>query len=83
MSLRLVSVPPLDEDLEELLWLIRSSPGPIRPPCLDYEATDYQIHPCDQCETWWAEVVRDERGQRVVREWHNPACEVLHEIEWD
>ena len=55
----------------------------VFPPCLDYDATDYQIHPCPKCESWWAEVVRDTNGQLVVREWHESSCEVLHEIEWE
>ena len=74
---------PPPEDVADILSVIRSSPPPVTPPCLDYDATDYQIHPCDKCEKWWAEVVHDSLGQLVVREWHEGSCEVLHEIEWE
>jgi len=77
----LESVPP-PEEVAELLSVIRPH-RPVRPPCLDYDPTDYQIHPCDKCEKWWAEVLYDSRGHLVVREWHESSCEVLHEIEWD
>ena len=75
------SVPPSQDD-DDLLSVIKPR-WPLRPPCLDYDATDYQIHPCDKCEMWWAEVVKDSRGQIVVREWHESGCTVLHEIDWD
>ena len=79
--MHLESVPPPVEgtDLDSVISPHRG----VRPPCLDYDATDYQIHPCDKCEKWWAEVVHDSRGRVVVREWHESSCEVLHEIEWD
>jgi hypothetical protein len=81
--MHLESVPPL-EDVADAHSVINSpSHRPVRPPCLDYDPTDYQIHPCDTCEKWWAEVVRDFRGHLVVREWHEESCEVLHEIEWE
>ena len=75
------SVPP-PEDADDLVSVI-SPRWPPRPPCLDYDATDYQIHPCDKCDMWWAEVVHDPDGNLVVREWHESSCEVLHEIDWD
>ena len=80
--MQLHSVPP-PEDVAELISVLRTSHRPARPPCIDYDAADYQIHPCDKCEKWWAEVVHDSRGHLVVREWHESSCEVLHEIEWD
>ena len=76
----LESVPPPAES-DELLSVITPR-WPVRPPCLDYDATDYQIHPCDKCEMWWAEVVQDSQGNIIVREWHESTCEVLHEIDW-
>lgn len=54
----------------------------VIPPCVDYDATDYQIHPCPRCGKWWAEVVRDSHGRLVVREWHESSCEVLHHLDW-
>ena len=54
---------------------------PVRPACLDYDPTDYQIRPCEKCGTWWAEIVREPSGRQVVREWHDPSCPVL--LEWE
>ena len=79
--MHLKSVPPPEDAVDPMS--VPSSNWPVRPPCLDYDPTDYQIHPCDKCEKWWAEVVHDSRGHLVVREWHESSCEVLHEIEWD
>jgi hypothetical protein len=75
------SVPPLD-DIADLLLVIAPR-ATVRPPCIDHDASDYQIHPCDKCEKWWAEVVHDSRGQLVVREWHESSCDVLHDLEWE
>jgi hypothetical protein len=78
----LESVPPL-EDVAELLKVMTSQQLPVRALCVDHDATDHQIHPCDRCEKWWAEVVHDSRGRLVVREWHEGSCEELLELEWE
>jgi hypothetical protein len=75
------SVPPL-EDVADLVAVI-SPHTAVRLPCLDHDASDYQIHPCDKCDKWWAEVVHDSRGRLVVREWHSRPCGVLHQLEWE
>ena len=75
------SVPPL-EVVADLLAVNRPH-ATVRVPCLDHDASDYQIHPCDKCDKWWAEVVHDSRGRLVVREWHSRSCDVLHPLEWE
>lgn len=40
---------------------------------LDYEAADRPV-PCATCLHWHSDVVRDETGLRVLREWHHPDC---------
>ena len=81
LAIYVKSVSPLD-DIADLLPAI-GPPASVRLPCLDHDASDYQIHPCDRCEKWWAEVVNNSRGQLVVREWHESSCNVLHELEWE
>jgi len=68
--------PPEDADTQ-----LGARQLPSRPPCLDYDPADLQIRPCDRCNEWWAEVVRDPTGRQVVREWHAQDCPVL--IEWE
>jgi hypothetical protein len=82
LPVQLRSVQP-PEDVAELISVFTTSHRPARPPCIDHDVTDYQIHACDKCEKWWAEVVHDSRGRLIVREWHEGSCEVLHEIEWE
>ena len=40
---------------------------------LDYEASDWPV-PCATCLHWHSDVVLDETGLRVLREWHHPDC---------
>ena len=79
MELPVVSVTP--DAGATVTALIQTRHRPVRPPCLDYDPNDYQIHPCEKCGTWWAEIVREPSGHQVVREWHDPSCPVL--LEWE
>lgn len=60
-----------------------SSRSPIRPGpyadtlsmvSVDFDPTDLRVTPCAQCRSWWVEVVRDDDGAVLVREWHEPTC---------
>jgi hypothetical protein len=40
----------------------------------------YAIWPCTDCLPWHAEVVIDEDGDVLVREWHAVACQSFQEL---
>jgi hypothetical protein len=47
--------------------------------CVDLAAFDedgepYEIRACNSCLPWHAEVVRDDDGDILVREWHAVEC---------
>lgn len=50
---------------------------PVPPPYVDFDPADYIIRPCAQCTSWWAEVVHQDAGMQVVREWHDRDCPAL------
>jgi len=41
----------------------------------DDKGEPYEIHSCDHCLPWHAEVHIDDDGQIFVREWHAVECE--------
>lgn len=47
---------------------------------IDFDPVDLQISECPRCEWWWAELVNDEDGLLVLREWHEARCP--HSFEW-
>jgi len=49
-------------------------------PYLDYDPAGYVGQVCTDCSSWSAQVVRDDTGMWVVREWHHPRCVAL--VEW-
>ena len=53
--------------------------------CVDLAAFDedgepYEIHGCDYCLPWHAEVRIDDGGHVFVREWHAVECEAFEEL---
>lgn len=40
----------------------------------DDDGEPYQIHACNSCLPWHAEVIRDDDGEIFVREWHAVEC---------
>jgi hypothetical protein len=53
--------------------------------CVDLAAFDddgerYEIHGCDYCLPWYAEVRIDDDGNVFVREWHAVECEAFEEL---
>ena len=53
--------------------------------CVDLAAFDddgepYQIHGCDDCLPWYAEVHLDDDGQVFVREWHAAECKTFQDL---
>lgn len=53
--------------------------------CVDLAAFDdqgepYQIYACDYCLPWHAEVIIDDDGTPLVREWHAIECEVFEDM---
>jgi hypothetical protein len=53
--------------------------------CVDLAAFDddgepYQIHPCNSCLPWHAEVIRGDDGEIFVREWHAVECPEFEEL---
>jgi len=47
---------------------------------VDFDPVDLQISECPRCEWWWAELVKDDTGLLVLREWHEVRCP--HWLEW-
>jgi hypothetical protein len=53
--------------------------------CVDLAAFDdqgepYQIHACEGCLPWHAEVIIDDDGEVFIREWHAVECHVFEEL---
>lgn len=53
--------------------------------CVDLAAFDedgepYEIHGCDYCLPWHAEVHIDDDGDVFIREWHAVECEAFEEL---
>ena len=53
--------------------------------CVDLAAFDddgepYEIHGCDDCLPWYAEVHLDDDGQVFVREWHAAECKTFQDL---
>ncbi len=46
----------------------------------DEDGKPYEIHGCDSCLPWHAEVHVDDDGHVFVREWHAVECEVFEEL---
>ena len=47
----------------------------------DDKGDPYEIHGCDYCLPWHAEVhVDDDSGEVFVREWHAVECEAFQEL---
>ena len=47
----------------------------------DENGEAYQIHACDNCLPWHAEVViDDDSGHVFIREWHAVECEAFQEL---
>jgi hypothetical protein len=47
---------------------------------LDFDPKGLLISECPSCEWWWAELVNDEEGLLVLREWHEVSCPST--VEW-
>ena len=46
----------------------------------DEDGEPYEIHGCDYCLPWHAEVHIDDDGNVFVREWHAVECEAFEEL---
>jgi hypothetical protein len=47
---------------------------------IDFDPVNLQISECPRCEWWWAELVNDEEGVLVLREWHEATCP--NSVDW-
>ncbi|GAC1526595.1 MAG: hypothetical protein NVS3B1_16160 [Marmoricola sp.] len=63
---------------------LRTRPPTTRPSAdldaFDDEGVAYDIWPCTDCLPWHAEVVMDDDGEVLVREWHAVGCEQFRSL---
>lgn len=50
---------------------------------IEYPAEGELIWPCSDCLPWHVEVVIDEEGEAIVREWHAAECPIHTEVDSD
>ena len=54
--------------------------GSVDLAAFDDDGQPYEIHSCDYCLPWHAEVHIDDDGHVFVREWHAVECEAFEEL---
>ena len=60
---------------------LRAPIGSVDLAAFDDDGNAYEIHACNHCLPWHAEVVLDDETDAIlVREWHAIGCEVFQEL---
>jgi hypothetical protein len=54
--------------------------GSIDLAAFNSEGEPYQIWGCNDCLPWHAEVIREDDGVIIVREWHAVGCETFRSL---